>query len=80
METWRLTTVFDGFNAHPDLAGGLARALAAVLLVIHSWHLQVEINPVEQGSGDAFLVVGDDRLGAGASPQFVAIIPAGAGV
>jgi len=40
----------------------------------------MDVNPVQQGSGDAFLVVVNDRMGAGACPQFVAIIPTGAGV
>ena len=37
----------------------LTEAIVTQLFVIHAWHFNVNIDPVQQGTGDAFLVAGD---------------------
>ena len=48
-----------GFDPAPDALGWLAQALVAELGVVDARHLDVDIDAVEQRSGDALLVLGD---------------------
>jgi hypothetical protein len=42
-----------------DVCGGLALAAVGALIVIYAWHLDMDIDAVEEGTGDALLVLGD---------------------
>ena len=58
------------------------RWFTAQLLIIHSWHFNMDVDPaknmrdfpVEQGAGNPFLVFGHSRMGAGAGFLRIAVI------
>jgi hypothetical protein len=49
-------------------------------VIINPRHYDMDIYPVEQGTGNAFLVLGDDARGTGARFDRVSKVAAGAGV
>jgi len=55
-----------GFHPLLDSRGRLSQALVAQLLILDARHIDVDVNAVEQGARDAFLVLGNDTRGAGA--------------
>jgi hypothetical protein len=61
-------------------AGGLALPFRSQFFVIHAWHLDVDVDPVEQRAGDALLVARDNRGRVGAGLLAVAVIAAWAGM
>ncbi len=48
------------FDAFLDCRGWLAQALVAQFIVFYARHLNVDVDAVEQGAGDALLVFRDD--------------------
>jgi hypothetical protein len=58
----------------------LTQPLVGELIVIDARHFDVNIDPVEQRAGNAFLVFGDSRVGTGAGLDRVAEIAARAGI
>ena len=55
-------------SLHPllDRSGRLTQTLVAQLVILYAWHLDVDVDAVEQRAGDALLVFGDDAWRAGA--------------
>jgi hypothetical protein len=54
-------------SLHPlaDGRGRLSLPVAGEFFIIDTWHFDVDVNPVEHGTGDAFLIFGYGRWGAG---------------
>lgn len=53
--TRSLDTSTDAFRGFPQ-------PVSAELFVIHAWDFDVDVDPVEQGTGDSFLVFRDHGL------------------
>jgi hypothetical protein len=43
-----------------DNSGGFTQALVIQFLILNQWYLDVDVNAVKQGTGDALLVFGND--------------------
>ncbi len=69
-----------GFHPLLDSRGRLFQALVAQFLILDTRHLNVDVNAVEQGARDAFLVLGNDTRGAGAGFDWVSEKAARSGV
>jgi hypothetical protein len=61
-------------------SGGLTQALVIQFLILNQRYLDVDVDAVEQGTGDALLVFGNDAGQAGAELDQVAKKSTGAGV
>jgi len=68
------------FHPRTDDRRGLPHTGVAQFLIFHARYLNVDIDAVEQRSGDTFLVLGDAGGGTGAGFAGIPIIPAGAGI
>ena len=58
--------VSRGLYALANGLAGFTEAISTEFFVIHTRDFDVDVDAVEQGAGDAFLVFGDDSRGAGA--------------
>jgi hypothetical protein len=67
---------------HPFAEGSrrFAQPLIRELLILHAGYLNVDIDAVQEGAGDAFLVTADHGVRAGALLHRIAVPTAGAGI
>jgi hypothetical protein len=69
-----------GFDAGAHGLGGFTQAGIAQFFIFHARDVDVNVNAVEERTGDALLVFGHYAGGAGAGFDRVAVVTAGAGV
>ena len=68
-----------GLNPLANRLAGFTQPVAAELFVIHTRDFDVNIDAVEQETGDSLLVIGNNSGGTGAGLLRVAVIAAGTG-
>lgn len=79
--TKALRLAFAGCDdTRPDICTRLGALIAEELVVLHTRHLKVQVDPVQQRSADARLIAADHGWRAGAASQTIAMVPAVAGV
>ena len=72
--------VAGGLDTFADGFGGFDMAPVGEFFVVDARDLDVDIDAVEEGAADAFLVAGDGHRGAATFFDGVAVIAAGASV
>ncbi len=72
--------ISGGLHALADGLAGFAKFIPAEFFVIDSGHFDVDVDAVEQWTGDSFLVFGNDSGGTCAGLDGVSCVPTWAGV